>query len=100
MIFAVRGSSRSTAAAIVDLPQPDSPARPSVWPASQGQADAADGRHVTAGGPVRDGQIAQLDQGHQRSRSLGSSTLSSACPHNVKPSTTMMIATPGAISHH
>ena len=45
------GSRRSTAAAMVDLPQPDSPASPRVWPGSRvrstprtaGTAPALDG---------------------------------------------------------
>src|ERR1022692_81795 len=66
----------------------------------QGQADPAHGRHLAAGRPVGDAQVAQFQQAHQRSRSFGSNTVSRACPHMVKAITTTMIATPGAISHN
>ena len=65
---------------MVDLPQPDSPGDAERLAGVQGQADPAHGGHVAAAGPVGDGQVAQLEQGHQRSRSLGSSTVSSAWP--------------------
>ena len=37
------GSSRSSASASVDFPQPDSPAMPSFWPASTREVDTAHG---------------------------------------------------------
>ena len=43
---APRGSSRSSAPASDDLPQPDSPARPSVSPTLEVEVDAAHGRHA------------------------------------------------------
>ena len=84
------GSRRSTAAAIVDLPQPDSPASPTVSPAPSVEVDAADRRHVDVAGAVRHAQVASSSTArhHVRSRSRGSRISSSARPHIVNASTT------------
>ena len=98
------GSRRSTVAASVDLPQPDSPATPSDRAGVDGQGHAAHGRHRTlaASGrsPTRSSSSRSRRHGSALPRCRGSTTTSSARPTRVNASTTTTTQRPGGSSYH
>ena len=92
------GSRRRSAPATVDLPQPDSPAMPSVSPRSRSKSTPRTAGTAAAAGPVGDAEVAHREQrrGHdRRPRNRGSRTSSSAWPTSVNASTTSTMPMPG-----
>ena len=109
MTVASGGSSRRTAAAIDDLPHPDSPAMPSVSPAPRSKLTPRTAGNRTFPSAVGDVQIPHREDrratrvgrltvaigaGH-RFRNRGFKTASRARPHIVNASTVRMMPKPG-----
>ena len=93
------GSSRRSAPATVDLPQPGLAGDPERLAAIELESTPANGRDIAAARLVRDAEIAHR-RGEEcvtmrRPRSRGSSTSSSAWPTSVNASTTSTIPRPG-----
>ena len=59
------GSSRRMASAVVVLPQPDSPTRPTASPASTSKLMPSTARTVPVAHVELDHQVAHLEQGHR-----------------------------------
>ena len=88
----------------MDLPQPDSPATPTISPASHRQVDPAHRGQRTLRGRVGDVEVADGEQGRARviaaPCSRGLRTSSSACPTRVNARTTRTTQTPGGMTYH